>query len=52
MRIKAKQASARVAPSTGKRTVLSDFSDAAQGPLGIDPSGVAIGASGKILVID
>jgi len=42
----------RVDPSTGVRTVVSDFGNAAQGPLGIIPQGLAIDASGNILVID
>jgi len=28
--------------ATTNRTILSDFSDAAQGPLGVEPSGIAI----------
>lgn len=42
----------RVNPSTGTRTLLSDFGNPAQGPLGNDPRGVAIDASGNILVTD
>jgi hypothetical protein len=42
----------RVDPATGTRTLLSDFSNAAQGPLGTDPIGVAVEASGTILVSD
>jgi hypothetical protein len=42
----------RVNSSTGARTVLSDFGNAAQGPLGEAPFGVALGAAGTILVID
>jgi len=41
-----------VDPVTGSRTILSDFGNATQGPLGVYPSGIAIGASGTILVID
>src|SRR5262249_51652493 len=41
----------RVDP-TGGRTLLSDFGDATQGPLGFDPVGVAIDAPGHILVAD
>lgn len=42
-----------VNPTTGARTVVSDFGDPAQGELGVDPSGVAIDGSGSnILVID
>jgi hypothetical protein len=39
----------RIDPQTGTRTVLSDFGDSAQGPLG-DPVGVAVETSGTILV--
>ena len=42
----------RVNPTTGNRTVVSDFGDTNQGPLGGSPSGVATEASGNILVID
>jgi cysteine-rich repeat protein len=42
----------RVHPLTGARTVLSDFGNAAQGPLGQTPTGVTRGANGIILVID
>src|SRR5262245_32507379 len=42
----------RVSPSTGVRTLLSDFGNAAQGPLGAQPWGVAVEATGTILVID
>jgi hypothetical protein len=38
--------------TTGARTVVSDFGNAAQGPQGDDPIGVAIDASGNILVTD
>src|SRR5262249_18892785 len=37
---------------SGARTILSDFGNAAQGPLGLDPRGVALDATGNILVID
>ena len=37
---------------SGNRTIISDFGDAAQGVLGLGPVGVAIDASGEILVID
>src|SRR5262249_26248182 len=37
---------------SGTRTLLSDFGNAAQGPLGQDPSGVALDANGNILVTD
>jgi hypothetical protein len=42
----------RMDPKTGTRTVLSDFGDSAQGPLGGDPVGVAVETSGTILVTD
>ena len=42
----------RVDPVTGVRTLLSDFGKATQGPLGVDPVGVAVTATGTILVID
>ena len=42
----------RVDPVTGNRTLLSDFANAAQGPLGLDPNGVAVERSGAILVVD
>ncbi|HEV8614204.1 MAG TPA: post-COAP-1 domain-containing protein [Methylomirabilota bacterium] len=42
----------RVDATTGARTLLSDFGDPAQGPLGVEPVGVALEASGQILVID
>ena len=42
----------RVNPSTGSRTVISDFGNNAQGTLGNNPTGVALGSSGTILVID
>ena len=42
----------RVNPTTGNRTVLSDFGNSAQGTLGFDPYGVVVDASGNILVID
>jgi hypothetical protein len=42
----------RVDPATGERTVVSDFGDPDRGPLGENPSGVAIGRAGNILVID
>ena len=41
-----------VNPSTGARTILSDFGNAGQGPLGADPIGVAVNSSGTIYVID
>ncbi len=42
----------RVDPTTGTRTILSDFYDASQGPRGNFPAGIAIEASGAILVTD
>jgi cysteine-rich repeat protein len=42
----------RVNQTTGTRTILSDFGDAAQGPLGFDPSGVAVDSTGAIWVVD
>jgi sugar lactone lactonase YvrE len=42
----------RVDPGNGNRTVVSDFGDRAQGPTGSSPEGVAVEASGTILVID
>jgi hypothetical protein len=42
----------RVSPSDGMRTIVSNFADANQGPLGGDPSGVSIEASGAVLVAD
>src|SRR5262245_36034369 len=40
----------RVHPETGVRTLLSDFGNAAQGPLGRLPFDVALEAAGTILV--
>jgi cysteine-rich repeat protein len=42
----------RVNLATGARTVLSNFSDLAQGPRGIDPNDVEMEANGSLLVID
>jgi hypothetical protein len=42
----------RVHPVTGARTLLGDFGDPAQGPLGQSPTGIARGAGGAILVVD
>jgi uncharacterized repeat protein (TIGR01451 family) len=39
-------------PDNGDRLLFSDFGNSAQGPLGIDPSGVAREASGTYVVID
>jgi hypothetical protein len=41
-----------VNPTTGMRTLLSDFGNGAQGPTGKTPTGIAKGAGGVILVID
>ncbi|MBI3247098.1 MAG: hypothetical protein HYZ50_11400 [Deltaproteobacteria bacterium] len=41
-----------VHPTTGLRAVLSDFSNPAQGPLGLDPVGVTMGPAGDLLVTD
>jgi len=37
---------------TGDRTIISDFGNAAQGPLGLTPIGVVLDPSGDALVID
>ena len=37
---------------SGVRTLLSDFNNPAQGPLGVDPLSVALEATGDILVAD
>jgi Ca2+-binding RTX toxin-like protein len=42
----------RVDTASGNRSLVSDFGNAAQGPLGSDPSGLALEASGTVLVID
>ena len=42
----------RVNPTSGYRTVVSDFGNSAQGTLGLDPVGVALDSSGNILVVD
>lgn len=42
----------RVSLATGNRTIVSNFADPGQGPLGGEPSGVAVEASGSILVAD
>jgi hypothetical protein len=42
----------RVDPASGARKLLSDFGDAAMGPLGRGPFGVAVERSGQILVVD
>ena len=42
----------RVNLATGDRTIISDFGDSAQGPLGIDPFGVTLDGTGDALVVD
>ena len=42
----------RIDPATGNRTIISDFGDGNQGPTGVFPFGVAIEASGSVLVVD
>ncbi|MGH8581236.1 MAG: hypothetical protein ACREWG_00270, partial [Gammaproteobacteria bacterium] len=42
----------RVDPASGARTLVSDFGNPAQGPLGDDPFGLAPEAAGTVLVID
>jgi sugar lactone lactonase YvrE len=42
----------RIDPPTGDRRIVTDFGNDQQGPLGIDPRGVAVEADGQILVID
>ena len=42
----------RIDPSTGERTLMSDFGNPDQGPLGFGPIDLAIDPSGDILVID
>ena len=37
---------------TGDRTIISDFGDPAQGPLGDNPSGIALDGNGNALVTD
>ena len=41
-----------VNPTSGKREVISNFSDSSQGPLGANPSALAIDSSGNVLVIN
>ncbi len=38
--------------SNGERTLISDFGNAAQGPLGEIPFGLKVNDSGEILVVD
>ncbi len=42
----------RVHPASGIRSLISDFGNAAQGPLGLDPAGLGPEAGGTVLVID
>ena len=42
----------RVDAASGNRSLASDFGNAAQGPQGIQPQGLALEASGTVLVID
>ena len=42
----------RVDAMSGNRSLVSDFGNAAQGPLGVDPTGLALEAGGTALVID
>ena len=42
----------RVDAASGERSLVSDFGNAAQGPLGEDPIGLALEAGGAVLVID
>ena len=39
-------------PTFGQRTIISDFTNPAQGPLGQTPRGVALDSSGNALVVD
>ncbi|MGH8941117.1 MAG: hypothetical protein ACRDV2_17490, partial [Actinomycetes bacterium] len=42
----------RVDAANGNRTLVSDFGNAAQGPLGVNPLGIALEAAGTVLIID
>ncbi|MGH8658705.1 MAG: hypothetical protein ACREV4_09600 [Gammaproteobacteria bacterium] len=42
----------RVDQAKGGRTLLSDFADEAQGPQGVDPFGLAVEASGQLVITD
>jgi hypothetical protein len=42
----------QIDPATGQRTMISDFGNPAQGTLGVNPGGVALGAGGVILACD
>lgn len=41
-----------VDPTTGNRTIISDFGDISQGPLGDQSGGVIIDSMGRVLVLD
>ena len=42
----------RVDPASGERSLVSDFGNRAQGPLGFNPRGLGLEAGGTVLVID
>ena len=42
----------KVDAASGNRSLVSDFGNAAQGPLGLDPAGLGPEAGGTVLVID
>jgi Ca2+-binding RTX toxin-like protein len=42
----------RVDPKTGNRSLVSDFGNSDQGPLGVNPEGITLDAGGDILVIN
>ena len=42
----------RVNPATGARILVSNFADSSKGPLGKEPNGLDIDASGKVVVAD
>lgn len=50
--VEARGALWRISPKTGSRTLLSDFGNAGQGDLGMDPFAIAVPASGAILIFD
>ncbi len=39
-------------PTTGARSILTDFNDATKGPVAGDPHGIALEATGRVLVVD
>lgn len=41
-----------VDPTTGNRTIISDFGDISQGPFGDQSGGVIIDSMGRVLVLD